>query len=43
MNENISKYLDEIFSSYEDVRTVRELKEEMLQDLQDKLEEKRRF
>jgi BTB/POZ domain-containing protein KCTD9 len=39
MDERLKKYLDDLFSSYEDLKTVNELKEEMFHDLQDKLSE----
>ena len=37
MNEKLMKYLDGVFSAYEDERAVRELKEELFVDLQDRL------
>lgn len=37
MNKKLSKYLDGIFAPYEDLHTVKELKEELLTDLQEKL------
>lgn len=37
MDDRLSNYLDGVFSPYEDLHTVRELKEELLNDLQEKL------
>lgn len=37
MNEKLSNYVDGVFSPYEDLHTVGELKEELLNDLQEKL------
>jgi uncharacterized protein YjbI with pentapeptide repeats len=37
MNEKLIKYLDGVFSPYEDLHTVKELKEELFNDLQEKL------
>jgi BTB/POZ domain-containing protein KCTD9 len=37
MNEKLKNHLDEIFSSYKDLKIVNELKEELLIDLQDKM------
>ena len=37
MNEKLMKYLDGVFSPYEDLHTVKELKEELFCDLQEKL------
>jgi hypothetical protein len=37
MNERLKKYLDDAFSSYEDLRSIRELKEEMHSDLDEKM------
>lgn len=37
MNEKLMKYLDSVFSPYEDERVVRDLKEELFVDLQEKL------
>jgi uncharacterized protein YjbI with pentapeptide repeats len=37
MNEKLIKYLDGVFAPYEDIRAVKELKEELLNDLQQKL------
>ena len=37
MNERLIEYLDGLFSPYEDSQTSRELKEELLNNLQDKL------
>ena len=37
MNEKLMKYLDGVFSPYEDSRVIKELKEELLNDLQEKL------
>lgn len=37
MNEKLMNYLDGIFSPYEDSHTVKELKEELNVDLQEKL------
>ncbi|MFZ3579162.1 pentapeptide repeat-containing protein [Virgibacillus sp. DJP39] len=37
MNEKLKKHLDGIFSPYEDLHAVSELKEELLNDLQEKL------
>jgi hypothetical protein len=36
MNEKISKYLDGLFEPYEDTHAVKDLKEELLQNLQEK-------
>ena len=36
MNEKLMKYLDGVFSPYEDERAVKELKEELFADLQEK-------
>jgi uncharacterized protein YjbI with pentapeptide repeats len=37
MNDKLIKYLDGVFSPYEDLHTVKELKEELFNDLQEKL------
>lgn len=37
MNEKLKQYLDSVFSPYEDIKQVKELKEELLHDLQEKL------
>lgn len=37
MNEKLIKYLDGIFLPYEDLNTVKELKEELYCDLQEKI------
>jgi uncharacterized protein YjbI with pentapeptide repeats len=37
MNEKLKKYLDEVFSPYGDLKAVKELKEELGNDLQEKL------
>jgi BTB/POZ domain-containing protein KCTD9 len=37
MNDKLMKYLDGLFSSYEDLKTVRELKEELFNNLQEKM------
>jgi hypothetical protein len=37
MNEKLIKYLDGVFRPYEDLRAVKELKEELFNDLQEKL------
>ncbi|SEN68707.1 pentapeptide repeat-containing protein [Lihuaxuella thermophila] len=37
MSEKLKKYLDSLFSPYEDLQPVKELKEELLIDLQEKL------
>jgi uncharacterized protein YjbI with pentapeptide repeats len=37
MNEKLIKYLDGVFSPYEDLHAVKELKEELFNDLQEKL------
>ena len=37
MNERLIKYLDGVFSPYEDLKAVKELKEELSNDLQEKL------
>lgn len=39
MNEKLSKYLDGVFTPYEDSRAAREFKEELLNDLQQKLQD----
>ncbi|MBP1962697.1 pentapeptide repeat-containing protein [Paenibacillus aceris] len=37
MNSRLSAYLDDIFSDYEDLKPIRELKEELSHDLQERL------
>ncbi len=37
MNEKLTSYLDEIFSPYEELRTVKELKEELGHDLRERM------
>lgn len=37
MNTKLSAYLDEVFSSYEDLKAIRELKEELYHDLLERL------
>lgn len=37
MSERLKKYLDGVFSPYEDLKQIRELKEELYNDLQEKL------
>lgn len=37
MNERLRRYLDSVFSPYEDLKQIQELKEELLYDLQEKL------
>ncbi|MDD9267406.1 pentapeptide repeat-containing protein [Paenibacillus sp. GCM10023248] len=37
MNPRLSAYLDDVFSHYEDLKPIRELKEELSQDLQERL------
>lgn len=37
MNEKLTKYLDGVFSPYEDLNSIRELKEELSNNLQEKL------
>ena len=37
MNKKLNKYLDGVFSPYEDLHSVKELKEELSNDLQEKL------
>ena len=37
MNKKLIKYLDGVFSPYEDLHSVKELKEELSNDLQEKL------
>ena len=36
MNKKIKRYLDEIFKPYEDSNTIKELKEELLANMQEK-------
>ncbi|MCY9656892.1 pentapeptide repeat-containing protein [Paenibacillus chondroitinus] len=36
MNTKLSAYLDEVFSNYEDLKPIRELKEELFHDLQER-------
>ena len=37
MNEKLRRYLDGVFSPYEDLHGIKELKEELLNDLQEKM------
>lgn len=37
MNEKLKRYLDDVFSKYEDLTPIRELKDELYQDLQEKM------
>lgn len=37
MNEKLKKYIDGVFSPYENLHTVKELKEELVYDLEEKL------
>jgi BTB/POZ domain-containing protein KCTD9 len=39
MNERLAKYLDEVFSPYEDIAATKELKEELLSNLQEKFDD----
>jgi uncharacterized protein YjbI with pentapeptide repeats len=37
MNERLKRYLDEVFAKYEDLQPIRELKDELYQDLKEKM------
>ncbi|MNW44753.1 Serine/threonine-protein kinase B [compost metagenome] len=39
MNSRLQQYLDDIFSRYEDIKQIKELKEELSSDLQEKLDD----
>lgn len=39
MNDKLKKYLDSVFAQYEDLRQIRELKNELYNDLQEKLKD----
>ncbi len=39
MNKKIKKYLDEIFKPYEDLKIIKELKEELLSNMQEKFDD----